>query len=439
MPRNNRPLPDPGAAGLPARRAALALLEAVRRDKRMLSEATEGPDSPLASLTAADAARAQRLALTTLRHAGPCAAVLQPRLHRAPPLRVRLILELATTELCALGAARHGVVNDAVALARERRKTAHVAGLVNAVLRRVAEEDLARWSDLPPATLPGWLRKPLVAAYGAEAVTAMEHGLSAAPPLDLTPRDTSAAQLATRLGGTALPTGSVRLGEPGQVSALPGFDEGEWWVQDAAAAIPARVLAPAPGARVLDLCAAPGGKTVQLAAAGAQVTALDLSGPRLGRLRENLRRTKLEAEIVTADALHWEPELSFDAILLDAPCSATGTLRRHPDLLWAKSGAEVATLTTLQTALLARAAAWLAPGGRLVYCTCSLLPAEGEDRVAAALTGEAALPLRPVPLDPGAYGLPDAARSPHGLRLRPDFWADRGGMDGFYIARLERV
>jgi 16S rRNA (cytosine967-C5)-methyltransferase len=232
-----------------------------------------------------------------------------------------------------------------------------------------------------------------------------------------------------------LPTGSLRLAEAGQITALPGYAEGAWWVQDAAAALPARVLDPRPGERVLDLCAAPGGKTLQLAAAGAEVTALDISGPRLARLRENLERTRLTAEIVVADALHWQPDALFDAVLLDAPCSASGTIRRHPDLPFVKTGAELPDLVTLQAALIDRALGFVKPGGRLVYCTCSLLPEEGEAQLEAALVRHAGLTVE----RPEAAGIDTAwITAQGGLRLRPDYWANRGGMDGFFIVRLRK-
>ena len=233
-----------------------------------------------------------------------------------------------------------------------------------------------------------------------------------------------------------LPTGSLRLPGRAQVSALPGYAEGAWWVQDAAAAVPVRLFGDLAGRTALDLCAAPGGKTLQLAAAGAAVTALDASEARLRRLRENLGRTGLAAEVVAADALAWEPGRRFDAVLVDAPCSATGTIRRHPDLPYLRTGRELGPLVALQAALLRRAWDWVAPGGRLVYCVCSLLPAEGEEQVARFL---AAMPDARV----GGAGRGRArAWSPGwidaagGLRLRPDFWPERGGMDGFYAVCL---
>ncbi|MFP1643701.1 RsmB/NOP family class I SAM-dependent RNA methyltransferase [Pontitalea aquivivens] len=415
-----------------ARRAALGLITGVTEGRQALSDQLAA--GALATLEPADRARAQRLALTTLRHLGRADAVLKPHLRKAPPADLRALLRLATVEMLEEGAPPHGVVHAAVALARAGgRRTEGYAGMVNAVLRRVAETGPALWPTLPAPALPGWLRGRLMSAWGKTAVQAMEAAHLAGAPLDLTPRDGDAATLAGRLGGVALPTGSVRLAARGQVSDLPGFAEGAWWVQDAAAALAARILAPQPGERVLDLCAAPGGKAMQMAAAGATVTALDISAPRMARLHDNLTRCGLAAQTVVADALDWVPDAPFDAILLDAPCSATGTIRRHPDLPFVKDPAGLKDLVALQARLLDRALDWLVPGGRLVFCTCSLLPDEGEAQIRAALDRHPGLGILP----PDLPGLDPQWRSPEGgLRLRPDQWAGRGGLDGFYIAAL---
>jgi len=390
----------------------------------------------MAGLDAAERARAQRLALATLRHLGRADAVLSPLLRKRPPPVVRALLRLATVEMLEEGAAPHGAVNEAVALAREGARTAHFSGLVNAVLRKVAELPREDWASLPPQHLPGWLRGRLDSAWGRAAVTAIEAAHAAGAPLDLTLREGDAAALAAGLGGEALPTGSVRLRGPVQVSALPGYDAGAWWVQDAAAALPARLLGARPGERVLDLCAAPGGKTMQLAAAGADVTALDLSAARMARVEENLARTGLVARLVVADALDWAPDAPFDAILLDAPCSATGTIRRHPDLPFAKDAAAIKPLFALQAQLIDRAVAMLRPGGRLVFCTCSLLPEEGEAQARAAPGRHPDLRIAA----PEAGWIEPAWRSAEGgLRLRPDFWAERGGIDGFYMACFDKT
>jgi 16S rRNA (cytosine967-C5)-methyltransferase len=394
--------PDP-------RSLALALLERVLMRGEMLSDPASAPES---------AARARRLAETTLRHLGRADAMLAPLLRKAPPPQVLTLLRLAVVEIHELGQAPHGVVHDAVARTRPQA----LQGMVNAVLRRAAEG--TGWADLPPTRLPPWLRKPLVKAYGAEAVAAIEAAHQAGPGLDLTLKPGAEPP-----GGMALPGGgSWRLPRGGQVSALPGYAAGDWWVQDAAAALPATLI---DGGRVLDICAAPGGKTMQLAAKGCDVTALDVSDARLARLRQNLTRTGLHAQVVCADALDWTPETPFDAVLLDAPCSATGTIRRHPELPHIRSMQDVAALGQLQARLIDRARAMLRPGGILVYCTCSLLPQEGEHQIRAALA-------RHADLRAGMIALPIGRASGEGWRTRPDDLSDMGGVDGFFIARLIR-
>lgn len=415
----------------PARRSAVYLLDQVLGEGRLMAELLGA--GALDRLEPADRARAQRLAQDVLRGLERADRVLGKHLRKTPPLHVRNILRLATVELCSGGDA-HGVVNDAVALTAGHKKGQHMKGMVNAVLRKVAADGGAEWAKLRVPRLPKWLRDPLVMAWGGEAVMAMETAQFAGAPLDLTVKP-DAGDWAARLGGAVLPTGSVRVAQAGQVSALPGFAEGAWWVQDAAAAMPARLLDARPGEAVLDMCAAPGGKTLQLAAAGADVTALDISEARLARVRENLSRTGLTARVVAGDAL--EHRGSYDAILLDAPCSATGTIRRHPDLPHAKDGAEFGALFELQAAMLDHALGLLKPGGRLVFCTCSLLPDEGECQVEEALERHPGLTVDRAALDrPGID--PAWITEEGGLRLRPDYWPDLGGMDGFYMAVLRK-
>ena len=413
-----------GEGGLMTRRRAVDLMTAVTEGGRLMAEVSA---SVLAPLSPAERARAQRLATEPLRWAQRSDRVLGPYLRNRPEDPVLNILRLAVFELFEAGEAAHGVVNDAVSLAKGPK-----SGMVNAVLRNVLRADVD-WTALPVPSVPKWLRKRLVTAWGKEAVAAMEAVFAATPPLDLTVKE-DAEGWAERLGGELLPTGSVRLAKAGQVSALEGFEAGAWWVQDAAAAIPAKVLNAQPGERVLDLCAAPGGKTMQMAAAGANVTALDISPARMERLAENLARTGLTAECVTADAFEWTPPVSFDAILLDAPCSATGTLRRHPDLGYAKSDEGIAGLTDLQDAMIDRAIEWLKPGGRLVYCTCSLLPEEGEARAAAMAARHPDM----VFVTPDAPGLDPVWHITEGLRIRPDHWASRGGIDGFFVTMVQK-
>ncbi|MEX0365388.1 MAG: RsmB/NOP family class I SAM-dependent RNA methyltransferase [Ruegeria sp.] len=414
--------------GTQARRSAIYLLDQVLGEGRLLAECLSA--GALDRLAPEDRARAQRLALETLRGLERADRLLKKHLQKAPPLHVRNALRLGTVELCQ-GAAAHGVVNSMVEIVGRSRRHGRLKGLVNAVLRKVAADGPEAWDKLRVPRLPGWLRGPLVQAWGPGAVAGMERAHFAGAPLDLTVKPGSEAP-----EGEALPTGTVRLHTAGQVSALPGFAEGNWWVQDAAAALPVKVLAPQPGERILDLCAAPGGKTMQLAAAGAKVTALDISETRMARVRENLHRTGLNAELIVGDAL--EHEGQYDAILLDAPCSATGTIRRHPDLPQAKDGSEFGALIELQAQMLAHAWGLLKPGGRMVYCTCSLLPDEGEVQV------EEALDMFPdMAADRNALDLPWIEPSwiteEGGLRLRPDYWPDRGGMDGFYIACLRKA
>ncbi|NKB28430.1 MAG: methyltransferase domain-containing protein [Rhodobacteraceae bacterium] len=422
------------SAGLPARAAALSLISGVTDHGRLLPEMLP---KAVEHLPDADRARAQRLASDTLRWMDRADRALGPYLRSRPTDRALNILRLGAVELAHDPGGAHGIVSDAVDLANASAETKRQSGLVNAVLRKIAQAGPAGWAGLPVPRLPKWLRKPLLADYGRAVVEGFEAAHAAGAPLDLTPKDGDAAGLAARLDGAALPGGSVRVSARSQVSALVGYDAGEWWVQDAAAAFPARVLAAQPGEAVLDLCAAPGGKTMQLAATSAAVTAVDSSEKRLARVRENLARTGLVADMVVADALDWQTEARFDAILLDAPCSATGTIRRHPDLPCAKTGEDFPELFKLQLALIDRALAWLKPGGRLVYCTCSLLFDEGEEQLKDALERHPDLRV-----DRAALAIPgldpawiDAAG---GARLRPDFMAESGGMDGFYMVCLRR-
>lgn len=413
------------------RAAAVSLLDGVLGQGRLISDLTTGAE--WRALPPADRAAAQRLALDALRGLERADRILKPYLKKEPPLHIQNVLRLATVELCNGGAA-HGVVNDAVnQIAAGSPKTQGFKGLVNAVLRKVADKGPAQWAILRIPRLPDWLRDPLSEAWGREIVTAMEAAQFSGAPLDLTAKsDPQALSEATQ--GTLLPTGSVRLTGHQQVTQLPGYAEGDWWVQDAAAALPAQLLGDVTGLDILDMCAAPGGKTMQLAAGGANVTALDLSERRLSRVQENLARTGLSASIVKADALTFDGG-PFDAILLDAPCSATGTMRRHPDLPHARDGDGIAELIALQTNMIDKALNLLKPGGRLVFCTCSLIPDEGECQIEEALLRHPSLKVT----TPDLPGVPAAWRSEEGgLRLRPDYWPETGGMDGFYMAVLTK-
>jgi 16S rRNA (cytosine967-C5)-methyltransferase len=409
----------------PTRDAAFDLLTAVLDRRRPLEEALDA----LPPSAARDRSAAHRLVAATLRRLGTLDAVLEPFLKRSPPDPVRHVLRLGAAGLLLLDTPPHAAVATAVALARGRRLHAF-AGLVNAVLRRVAEAGQVALADLdsPRLDTPAWLWT----SWGAEArAIALAHQRGA--PLDLTMRPGALPPG----GGELLPTGSIRFPAGTAVTPLPGFEQGAFWVQDAAAALPARLLATQPGERVGDLCAAPGGKTAQLAAAGAQVTALDRDPSRLARLQDNLRHWRLTAETVATDAAEWRPPTLFDAVLLDAPCSATGTIRRHPDVPRLKRPRDIRALTEIQDRLLAAAVAMLRPGGRLIYAVCSLQPEEAAPRIEAALArgGLRHAPFLPMEMP----GLPEALTPEGYLRTHPGLWAERGGIDGFFAARLVRV
>jgi len=347
-------------------------------------------------------------------------------------------LRLGLYELLYLGGAPdHAVVSDAVELAKAGGHGGH--GLVNAVLRRVTQSRSAVLANPAARDTPKWLVARWTKRYGAETARAIAAANGHEPALDLTVKY-DAESWAERLRGRVLPTGTVRTFAQGAISLLPGFNEGAWWVQDAAASLPARFLGDVRGKAVADLCAAPGGKTAQLAFAGARVTAVDRSAARLTRLSENLARLALQAETVTADVLEWQ-SAPFDALLLDAPCSSTGTIRRHPDVPWLKSESDIAVLVSLQQRLLDRAVDLLKPGGTLVYCVCSLEPEEAEEQVAALLARDARVVRLPVAAQE-ACGRAEFLTADGDLRTLPPQLPDPdprwGGLDGFYAARLTR-
>lgn len=400
----------------PTRAIAWDLLHAVLDLRRPLDDALDAQTG----FEARDRAAAHRLAAAVLRRMGTLDAVLEPFLQRAPPDGVRHALRLGAAGLLLLDTPPHAAVATAVALVRARR-LAPFAGLVNAVLRRVAAAGPAALEGLdgPRLDTPAWLW----ASWGTDArAIATAHEQEA--PIDLTLRGDGPDP-----GGESLPTGSRRLPPGTRVADLPGYAEGAFWVQDAAATLPARLLAVAAGERVADLCAAPGGKTAQLAATGAQVWAIERDAGRIRRLRENLARVNLPAEIVQADALDWSPPEKLDAVLLDAPCTATGTIRRHPDVMRLKRPRDVTELAAGQARLLAAAAGMLRSGGRLVYAVCSLQPEEGPGQLAAIPPS-----LRPVPFTNAELAQVPQARTADGwLRTHPGM-----GLDGFFAARFIR-
>ena len=414
-------------SGGAARALALDLLASVLLDGRPLEDA--GPDRESPEVRAF----ARRIAATTLRRAGQIDALIDLFLARPLPrraARTRLLAMLGMAQFLFENVPAHAAVDTAVGLAEPRMK-----GLVNALLRRCVREGLALVGaqdaarlNTPPRLLQGW-----EAAYGEAAARAIAEAHLGDVPLDLTLRRPEAPGPLPE--GETMPTGSLRIARPGAIGRMPGYEDGSWWVQDMAAALPMRMLGPVGGERVLDLCAAPGGKTAQLAAAGARVTAVDRAPERLDAARANFARLGLEAEWIEADAAEWRPDGLFPAVLLDAPCSATGTIRRHPDILHRRAGRRLDRLTDLQDRLLANAARATAPGGRLVYACCSLEPEEGPERIAAFLAERPDFALEPVAFP----ALPEAAAPDGALRTLPSMLPERGGMDGFYAARLVRI
>lgn len=422
-------------------------LEAARRIGRVLRERSATLEEALAAGgEERDAALTRAMVLATVRRLGDIDAIITQLTDRPLPRKAVLardLLRIGAAQILFLRTADHAAVAATVAAARARQETAGFAGLANAVLRRLVRERDERLAALRPGdNTPAWLWRRWRDAYGEAAAAAIADSHRREPPLDLTARGDPDA-LAAAVGGTVLPTGTVRLAGGGRIDALPGFADGAFWVQDAAAALPARLLGPVAGLRVADACAAPGGKTLQLARAGADVTAIDVSPERLARVQENLSRTGLSAATVAADVLAYAPDAPFDAVLVDAPCTATGTIRRHPDIPWLKSERDPKSLSDLQAALVARAAAWLKPGGRLVVCTCSLEPEEGDGlarRIAAEVPALAADPVGPHEVAGAAPFLTadGALRTLPGGPMLPEAQGGRFDLDGFFAARFTR-
>jgi len=438
------------APGLAVRRVAADIVEGVLGRHRALDEMLEGSDAraataALAALSDRDRGLTRAIVAVVLRRLGTLRHLLGSFLEEGLPAqapRVETVLLIGAAQILFLEVPDHAAVDLAVRLARENRMALHFAGLINAVLRRIAREGKERIAvlDAPVLDTPPWLMERWIKTYGEATAHAIAAANGCEPALDLTVKS-DAEGWAAKLDGRVLPTGSVRTIVHGAVTALPGFDEGAWWVQDAAASIPARLLGNVAGLRVADLCAAPGGKTAQLVVAGAKVTAVDRAPGRLKRLQENLTRLSLEAELVCADVAVWNPEQHFDAVLLDAPCTSTGTIRRHPDVPWLKRSADITSLAALQRRLLDHAITLIKPGGTLVYCTCSLEPEEGTDVVAALLAREQSV--RRVPIAAAeVFGEADFINADGDLRTLPCHFTDAdsrfAGVDGFYAARLEK-
>jgi len=438
--------PAPVAPGRATRDAAVAILSAVLDEGRTLDSALDPAAGlgPYRDLPDRDRRLAHAIAATALRRHGETDAILRGLIDKPPGRRagpLPRILEVAAAQILYMGVADHAAVSTAVDQVADDHKARHFKGLANAVLRRLARErdTILAGVDAARAATPDWLWRRWLAAYGEEAARKIAASHLAEPALDLTVK-ADATGWAAKLGGTVLPTGSVRLIPSGPVDALPGFAEGAWWVQDAAAALPARLLGDVRGLQVADLCAAPGGKTLELAAAGARVTAVDQSRERLARVEANLRRVGLHADIVAADILKWTPAGPFGAILLDAPCTATGTIRRHPDIAWLKKREDVQSLARVQAAMIDRAASFLKPGGTLVFCTCSLEPEEGEHHL-ARLESSPLWSVLPISADE-IGGLAEAISPAGAVRTLPFHLYDAdprmSGLDGFFMMRLKK-
>lgn len=433
------------AVGRAARDVAVSALFSVLVEKRSFDESfvrlASSPD-----LASRDRAFARLIATTVLRHRGALQAVVNSYLAKPLPKhqgRLEHILLAAAAQLLLLQTPPHAAISVAVDQCRADRVGRRFANLVNAVLRRVSESGGGRLAALDniALTFPEWLLSKWTSVYGPAEARQIARASLAEPALDISVKS-DPEQWAKRLGGIVLPTGSVRCAGVGRIEDLDGFDEGAWWVQDAAAALPVKLLGDVRGLRVLDLCAAPGGKTAQLAAAGAQVTAVDKSAGRIQRLRENLARLRLSAETIVADAQALQVDAGFDVVLLDAPCTATGTIRRHPDILYLKRAEDVAALSDLQADLLRQAAQLVSPGGTLLYCTCSLEPEEGEQQIAAFLKEHARFSRRPMAIDEAT--IPLLWRTAEGdLRTLPTYLGDLPeglkGLDGFYAAVLSKA
>ncbi len=421
----------------PRRLAWMAVTETMKR-RVPLDDVLEEL-APQENLSFRDEALARAIAIVTFRRLGTLGKALRERLNKEPKdERLLHLLATGAAQILFLDIPDHAAVDSAVRLAQEDAKLSHAGGFINAVLRRVARErdmilaEHDSWLDTPT-----WLEERWVAQYGEELATKIAEAHRSMASVDISVKE-DAASWAERLGGVLLPTGSIRLVERTAIRDLPGFDEGAWWVQDAAAALPARLLQAKPGERIADLCAAPGGKTAQLASAGAEVLAVDRSPKRLKRLEENLARLNLKATTRAIDAEKLD-EAPFDAILLDAPCSATGTIRRHPDVTWTKSEEDIRKLSGLQTRLLDKAASLLKPGGRIVYCTCSLEAEEGERQADNFLARHPEFMRQPIEADEiGGWA---ECLTPQGdIRTLPCHLAladhDRSGLDGFFVARF---
>ena len=433
--------------GLDSRKAAIKLLRIVLQDKRSLDEAIGryGSGGPLQDLTTRDRAFARAIVATTLRRKGQLEDILSRFLEKPLPKKcgsLKEILLISAAQLVFLKSPPHAVIDIAVRLCKKDRIANRFNKLTNAILRRVSEqgEEIASSQDAYLLNIPDWMRLRWENSYGPEATENIANAHLIEAPLDLSVKSSS-KHWAQKLGGFVLPNGSVRILSQGRIENIEGYSDGEWWVQDVAASLCAPLLGNMDGLKVADLCAAPGGKTAQLALAGAQVTAVDLSAKRLDRLRENMQRLNFTVETIEADILKWQPREQFDAILLDAPCSATGTIRRHPDIPYLKSENDIIELSHLQAKCLENAFSMLKPGGVLVYCTCSLEPEEGFVQISNFLNDNNEARLEPIRLsevhDYPGWITEGCLRTLPSLLPAEDI--QYSGMDGFFAARIKKI
>jgi 16S rRNA (cytosine967-C5)-methyltransferase len=429
--------------GLKARRAGISLLQGVTLDQQPLDQLLE-TNAEFRELEGRDRSFAHALVASSLRHGGQIKSVLGKFLTKPLPRSSGMavdILTIATAQLLFMDVSPHATIDLSVDLAKQDKKAQHFSGLINAVLRKVSTDGKTAFEKLdgPRLNTPDWLWEQWVSAYDEKTARAIAVAHLSEAPLDISVKS-NAEHWAAQLEGELLPTGTIRLRSTDKnLQDLPGFSTGEWWVQDAASALPAKLLGDIRGQSVLDLCAAPGGKTAQLASAGAVVTAIDDSVSRMSRLRENLARLKLPVTTLLADALSLQTDTLYDNVLLDAPCSATGTIRRHPDLIYLKTPQQIGGLAGLQQKMLEHAASLVKPGGNLVYCTCSLSPLEGERQVFKFLRAHENFVLSPI--SPEDLARQEQFITPAGLmRCLPSMAiGSSSGLDGFFAARLVRL
>ena len=430
--------------GVPARLCALYILRAVLERKQSFNESLFKNFDPqlIAKLSVQDRGFAWAIAATVLKRKGQIDALLEKYLKHSLPQRARgveFILRIGIGELLFLKNSPHAVVSTAQEVAKTEKGLTKYTGLINALLRRVSREgeSLLEKEIFPILNIPEWIDDRWQQNYGSDEVQRIANAITEEAALDITVKS-DPKLWAERLGGTILPTGSIRVKTSEKINDLAGYQDGEWWVQDAATALPVRLLGDIQGQRVLDLCAAPGGKTLQLVTSGAKVTAVDVSSSRLKRFYENISRVGAKVEVVNEDILKWEPDLKWPVIILDAPCSSTGTVRRHPDVFYLKSEHDISELATLQKNFLAKAIDWLEPNGTLLYCTCSLEPEEGKDLIADFLSGQRNF--KAVQFDAARIGNQDQFITADGaLTTLPSHWPKLGGLDGFFAQAIQKI